>query len=430
MPLRFHNDAIVLSGLYGTKLKTEIIDEYYGFWLDVVTSPTFGEVNIVEMDAGTGELYIEDINRTILGSAGRALALKYGTSSKIHNKLNVILIEQDKRCRTHMDNVLARRWPSASFSTTVGKKEISNDGWITRYKHPDDFLDDTKDGKISGISLFFFDPLLSVAWTLIERIAEKRITVPYRIGTEFLIFFFTSDWLHGRKTDEGEFKPLPRTSNESKWNKGQQKSAKFADDTFGGREWLDVMSSGKSDQHLERGLVSLYKKKLRKWFRFVVPLPFIPKTNQIYHVFCCSNFDVGTNVLSKIYESRTQKVGLQADNKQTYSKFKRLYPTLVRKCKGRSRPSEWKVLWHVMRNHADGICDETCRTLREDKADSVSDLKSALKWLKNEGFLKRIKIPNWPWKQARFPVYKINWKVAKSKLGVEKPLRPRPLMPP
>ncbi|MHA1863575.1 MAG: three-Cys-motif partner protein TcmP [Candidatus Thorarchaeota archaeon] len=427
MPLQFHGDAIVLSGLYGTKLKTEIIAEYYEFWLSIVTSRKYNEVNIVEMDAGTGEVYIADINKTILGSAGHALDLRYG---KFRRQLNVVLIEKSKECREHMDNIILRRWPSARFTTTTNGKEISFDGKVTRYVCPDDFLTATGEGAISGLSLFFFDPLLSVDWEVIDKIASKRITKPYKIGTEFLIFFFTSDWLTGRITDEGEFKPLPKTPDERTWTEDERSSARIADATFGGRDWLEIMISGGNKEALEYGLVQLYKKKLSKWFRFIVPLPFVPKPGQTYHVFCCSNYDVGTDVISRIYESRTRQAGLQADNKQTYTQFKKNHPALVRGYRGQRRPSEWKVLWHILKHHEDGRCDCMCGKLTEKISEDNKDLPTILQWLEKEGYLEQIDPLEWPWSESPFPIYRANWEGIKNRLGVDKPFPLEPLKPP
>ena len=62
MPLEFHDDAICLSGIYGTKLKSQIIQKYYKLWWQITTGgknlnykyPT----SIIDMNAATGEIYI------------------------------------------------------------------------------------------------------------------------------------------------------------------------------------------------------------------------------------------------------------------------------------------------------------------------------------------------------------------------------------
>ena len=64
MGLEFVGDAISLSGLTGSKLKSEIIGEYYPFWWNITSG---GDRNnhdwptaIVELDAATAEMYIEE----------------------------------------------------------------------------------------------------------------------------------------------------------------------------------------------------------------------------------------------------------------------------------------------------------------------------------------------------------------------------------
>lgn len=77
----FHGDALCLSGITGTRLKSEVLSRYYQFWWNIVSG---GEQNdhrysttIIELNAGTGELFIEDTSEIILGSAGHALQLKF-----------------------------------------------------------------------------------------------------------------------------------------------------------------------------------------------------------------------------------------------------------------------------------------------------------------------------------------------------------------
>lgn len=427
-PLEFKGDAISLSGAYGTKRKTEIISSYYDFWLSVVARNRFVQtVYIVEMDAGTGELYFKDTKTQALGSAGHSMALRYDSTKRYSRKLNVILVEEDAGCRKRMDRVISRRWPKAVLTQRDGKSILSNDGGARRFKSVKDFLNDTQDGADLGISLFYFDPLLAVEWSLLDTVANARITSPYKIGTEFLIFFFTSDWLAGRK--DPFFHPLPKSKNESSWSDSERYSAEIADKTFGNRKWLDVSTSSKKKSDMEKNLVKLYKRRLRKWFRFVVPLPFEPKRSQTYHVFCCSNYDVGISVIRSIYTKYMQPFGLEADNAATYKEFQKRHPSFCKSYTGSRKPPEWKVLWHVMRNCTDGLCDLLCETLHE-KAESVVDLKKVFRTLVGLKYLKEVKVQDWPWKAPKFPIYQIDWNTVKSKLGVKKPKAPIPLTPP
>lgn len=433
MPLSFEGDAIVLSGEYGTRLKTQIISRYYDFWLGVTARHRFvPKVYIVEMNAGTGELYFKDIKTTELGSAGHSLELRYGPPKSYSAKLNIVLVEEDNKCRKHMDNVIRRRWPKASLTQRSGGGFLSADGCVAHYNHLSEFLKATNYGSELGISLFYFDPLLSVDWSLLDGIAEARITTPYRIGTEFLIFFFTSDWLTGR--NDPFFHPLPRFTDADEWSADETTSAGIADRTFGSRKWLSAVASRKTKLEIESRLVELYKRKLRKWFRFVLPLPFVPKKHQVYHVLCCSNFDVGMTVIRKFYENYTGKpFGLRAKNKNTYARFKSRYPGIVREYTGNKRPVVWKVLWRIMKNHIDGLSDEYC-----DFGDALynaltckhESLNPVLQWLKNEGYIKSVQIHEWPWRDnTMFPIYQIDWKRTHKELGVEKPLEPEPLVP-
>lgn len=428
MPLEFVGDAIALSGEYGSKRKTEIISVYYRFWLSVVARNRYvSAANIIEMDAGTGELHFKDTGTTSLGSAGHALDLRYNSTVAYAKKLHIVLVEEDIECKTRMDNVISRRWPKATLTTKIGKMHISQDMNVTRFDRVDDFLKQTSNGADFGISLFYFDPLLSVDWKLLDGIAKARIVEPYKTGTEFLVFFFTSDWLTGRK--DPYFHILPRFNDESKWTSAEKESGDIADQTFGCRDWLSIVASSKTRELMESELVNLYKNKLRKWFRFVIPLPFVPKSGQIYHVFCCSNYDVGMGVVRSIYTEYMQPYGLEADNVSTFQEFKNQHTSLISKYGRRKKPPEWRILWHVMRNCPDGLCDTKCENLQK-IAGGAQELENAINWLDKQGYLLRIKVRVWPWSKPQFPIYEINWTTAKTKLNVERPAPPTPLKPP
>ena len=84
-----------------------------------------------------------------------------------------------------------------------------------------------------GNALFFFDPLRSVEYRTIEKVASNRIRTYYRTGTEFIIFVFTSDWFLGR----GDFNCLPTTVNENIWSIEEKRAVSEADAMFGNMEW-------------------------------------------------------------------------------------------------------------------------------------------------------------------------------------------------
>ncbi|MBD3159775.1 MAG: three-Cys-motif partner protein TcmP [Candidatus Lokiarchaeota archaeon] len=429
MPLEFHNNSIVLSGSTGTKLKTGILTKYYKFWSEVTAggrSRGFRFNNFIgDMNSGTGKVYIEDEDIEILGSAGHALELRYGSSGNTLPNIAIHLVERDDECRKRLLQVVKKEWPEVNFSRDNEGYYISEDGMSHLYSSASKFLKYSERGQVAGIGLFFFDPLLATDWGVVEQIAEARIQEPYQTGTEFLVFFFTSDWVKGRTN----FAPLPRTRDENEWGKEQKESVEKADEAFGDRSWLDVMASRANDEELQEQLVTLYKEKLRKWFRFVLPLPFVPKENQLYHVFCCSNYYLGMRVVASFYGERTTDFGLQSDNSITTERFKQEHPNLFSGLKGRAKPVEWRILWQIMRNHIGGICDEECRTINEIAEDKDSNVTDVLDWLLAEGYLKEVEPPGWPWDGDQFSIYEIDWETTDRRLGVNEPVPPTPLKP-
>jgi len=434
LPLGFHNEAICLSGTTGSKLKTEIVANYYRFWLNVVhpkgeirggKRPPWVEqernVFIVDMNAGSGELYIEDADETILGSAGHALDLAYGSGTRQYDRLHLILVESDQACRERLLRVAERRWPETGFELAEQGLYVSADKMAMVVSSYGGFVRFTKGGTMAGISLFYFDPLLSTEWDAIDAIAEARITSPYRTGTEFLVFFFTSDWVKGRTG----FASLPKQSDESQWSAEQRTSAARADQTYGDRRWLQILSSGASDESIMDQIVMAYKKRLRKWFRFVQPLPFVPKPDQVYHIFCCSNYETGTKVITRLFEIRTRHFGIREDARQVYPRFKRLHRAMT----SRGKPPEWKVLWYVIKNHIDGLCDHGCKGLKTDTHLNAEEMKGVLGSLKDLGYLKEVEPWEWPWSSNRFPIYQVDWDKVRNTLGVTPPSNRHPLLP-
>jgi hypothetical protein len=128
MPLEFRQDAICLSGLTGSKVKSEVIGEYYSFWWGITSGGQSENYRfstaLVELDAATGEVYIEDTKETILGSSGHALELKC-SNPKTRN-LKVILVEKDAACYAHLKNVIRRRWSIVDIDSAEGPLQYNS----------------------------------------------------------------------------------------------------------------------------------------------------------------------------------------------------------------------------------------------------------------------------------------------------------------
>ena len=87
---------------------------------------------------------------------------------------------------------------------------------------------------------------------------------------------------------------------------------------------------------------------------------------------------------------------------------------------------EWRVLWQVVRQHEEGICDCKCKGLK----DIVSDLETRqriLKWLESNGYVVRIRT-NHIWNDTTIQ-YELNWDTLQRELGISPPSELIPLLP-
>ena len=425
MPLEFKEDAICLSGELGTKLKSEIIGEYYNFWWKITSGgdrknnilPTA----IIEMDAATGKAHIEETDEFVLGSAGHALELKCSDHYKTRN-LTLFLIEIDKGCFdkllrniTKICSDIPENIGDGLYLQNEFKIYLSN-------SKADEAIIKLDSIKNLGNSLFFFDPLLCVEWELVEKVARKRITKPFKTGTEFILFNFTSDWFLGR----GNFHPLPKTTEEKEWTQNEKNTVQLGNNFFGNDNWKDqLLYDGKVEERQER-MINLYRYKLNKWFRFVLPLPFSPKENQLYHLFLCSNYEAGVNATKNFYAKKTNNPKYQPDNQKTYEIFRKKYPNL--KLKNRERkPKEWKALWSIIKTCEGGIVDKYCGILEKG---TLEEKQLALDFLMKEDFLLAYDNINWPWDHVEeYNIYIINWEKIKKDLDVNPPEKLKPLLP-
>lgn len=427
LPLEFVGDAISLSGLTGTRLKCDVIGKYYPFWWKITSGGKSAgyqyNTAIVELNAATGEVYIKETKETRLGSAGHALDLKikHFNDTKLDTQnLKVVLVEEDKNCYEHLKRVIRRRWTEVPLDMIEGSILENTSNIYLFNESLEEALKKINDLDL-GNAIYYFDPLLSVTWDAIEKVAN-RIENPFETGTELLIFVFTSDWFLGRN----DLEALPSNPDHETWNEREQKTVYEADLFFGDKEWRKNILCKKSIETREEILIDEYKKKLHKWFRYVLPMPFNPKENQIFHLILCSNYEAGVNRTKSAYASETLNPLYKPDNKLGYKRFISLHPRTTIGVTGSRKPLVWKILWKTIKNHEDGICDCYCRDFKKD--DSRPEIiQQALDWLKAEGYLRQFEIED-AWGNS-LPRYILNWDIVKQRLGVELPPRLTPLSP-
>ncbi len=431
MGLEFKDKAIVLSGVAGTRLKTSVLGNYYYFWHKVQSG---GEArsyrystSIVDLNAGTGLIYIDDEDEIIRGSAGHALDLKYATPDIGTNNLRLYLIENDLQCRLFLIENMEEKWDLHLTSRRDLDYPLLTNGSVWLFESEEHFLRFTGGGAMIERGLFLFDPLLAPEYGIIERVAQHRLRAPFQIRTEFLLFFFTSDWISGRTG----FAPLPRSTNEAIWTEEEKATVNQADDVFGDRSWLTITSSGQNDGHIQNALLNAYVLKMMKWFRFVLPVPFQPRTEQMYHLLCCSNYEVGINAIKSnwahlvsMHKGNLIQSGVTDHANSVYPDFKRLHPELIRSLPTRMRrPLEWKILWQIAKSFVDGTADSFDRSLLKIVPDQ-SELDTILKWLADEHYILQVSNIPWAWElQEPLCRYRAAYDVLSDRLGLS-PLIP------
>jgi three-Cys-motif partner protein len=421
-PLDFVGDAICLSGLTGTKLKCSMVGDYYSFWWRITSGGPSANYEyttaIVELNAATAEDYIKETQETVLGSSGHALELKVKESPNTKN-LKILLIEDNPTCYYHLKNVIKRRWTNICIPEAEGPIVSNSSNIYLLNASLEEALKAIKDVNL-GNALYFFDPLRSVNYATIESVARSRIRGFFQTGTEFFIFVFTSDWFLGRD----ELSPLPCTLQKDNWTEQERDTISQADDLFGNLNWRQEILTNDSIQNKEDKLIELYRERLHRWFRYVLPLPFNPKRNQFFHLILCSNYEAGVRATRDFYCHKTNNPKYSPDNAEALSRFKTFHPELWIDITGNKRPLQWKILWKIVKDHEEGICDLYCKDLMKEVPDPFLRIV-ILDWLEDKGYLERYNVENaWDSSDKR---YILNWKIVKIRLDIDPPPSLMPL---
>ena len=417
--LEFHDDAICLSGITGTAIKSEIIGQYYQFWWKITSGGDKNdhrfETAIVELNAGSGEVFIKELDKIILGSAGHSIELKKRLDKR--NSLKLVLIEEDPNCYQHLTSVISRRMNNFQVKLCGEPPDQNPTNIFLMNLNLDKALEKMAGIKL-GNSIFFFDPLRMIKWEIIDKVAKDRIKKYYQTGTEFIIFLFTSDYFLGRD----EFAAFPTNNNEETWPEPERRSIIEADDLFGDTSWRTIILRPDDILQRQNDFVNLYQAKLQKWFRYVLPLPFKPKKNQLYHLIICSNYEAGIRETKNHYSQRMSNKKVNQDNILAYNNFKIRHHDLCIAYTGTTKPLEWKILWAIIK-HETGIRDLMCSDFRRIEVND-NRRNNAMKWLEQNSYLLPIE-QTCAW-ESPYEKYMLNWQYCKDNLGIE---LPSPLIP-
>lgn len=417
MPLEFHEDAICLSGVLGTKLKSRIIHDYYELWWKITSGGprvNYGYYTaIIEMNAGTGEIYIKESDEIILGSAGYALELKFNNPYVENPNICVILVEEDEECIDHLKKVIKRRYPYADINENIEDLDLPVRDCVLIRKNVSEAIKTINDLKIRGRVIYFFDPLLSVDMKPLRETYEKRIRYPFITGVEFIVFFFTSDWIYGRD----DFTPLPDHFNSKIWTGEEFTVVQLLEDVYGDDEWYNIILTKEKPQIRMINLIKEYQKRLFTLFRFVIPMPFAPKDDQLYHLIFCSNFCEGASIISRFYEKSTNNIW-QPDNRTIYNKFRQLHKGDITFPGGNRRPVEWKLLWNFIKNYNNGKFDILSRDVHKIE-DKRIILQESMNWLIDKNYIKNYSFTQY--RGRNVDRYELNWKQIEIKLNLKRP---------
>jgi len=421
MPLKFENDAICLSGVLGTKLKSKIIHNYYDLWWRI----TSGGPNkyfrystaIIEMNAGTGEIFIEDTNETILGSAGSALDLKFNNRHFFNPNLTLVLVEENKECVAHLKNVIRRRFPKANVLDEDLNLDDLNRECVLIRKNVDEAIEAITQMGIKGRCIYFFDPLLSINMNPLKKIYDTYIESPFTSGIEFLIFFFTSDWILGREN----FNKLPITINSEDWTSHEKETVDKLEDVYGDKDWYEQILNKKTNEERMNLLIKEYQKRLFRMFRFVIPMPFAPKEKQLYHLLFCSNYKTGASIIT-LFFSKLTKNQWNPNNRLIYNRFRSKYSGRLNFPRGSRRPSEWKLLWNFIKYYRNGKFDKLSNDVQEIAG---NDIEKSFNWLEKEKLIRLFSKSKYLGREISR--YELNWTSIKTILNLEKSDEFKPL---
>jgi len=217
---------------------------------------------------------------------------------------------------------------------------------------------------------------------------------------------------------------LPQNNIKANWSSDERDTVFEADALFGDQDWHEGILTTDPIGIKETRFVEQYRGRLHKWFRYVLPMPFNPKSNQIFHLILCSNFEVGVRATRGFYCNMTGNPDYTPDNRTAYILFKRYHPEIFMRLSGNKRPLHWKILWSTITQHEEGICDRCCSDFKE-KDENESLIQQTLYWLENEDYLTQYPSNN-EWDSSIIQ-YRLNWSVLKERLAIDPPQILKPL---
>lgn len=274
-----------------TKSKLKLLEYYISQW-DYIVGIRRAKHFILDCMAGTG--YNEIENKRVKGSA--LIACK---RLQYKRNLEVFLIEKDKENFTKLQKSVKEYLLDDSIKdpNLMDKIHLLQQDC---YGIMDSILKIIGNNK----SLFIIDSYSAPTMNLIEKIGSKTLNViPFRWGTEIFIFF-NAPYInrHGSTCLNYEYDELIEKKNLTESENGAKKKIEEFNSIFGDNSWQNIFKTYYPDtKQIIIKLLTLYIEKLKKFFRFVIPLKVADSRGrlQYFFIFVTNHFEAFNMVFLK-----------------------------------------------------------------------------------------------------------------------------------
>ncbi|NVM28268.1 MAG: three-Cys-motif partner protein TcmP [Candidatus Helarchaeota archaeon] len=242
-----------------TKSKLKLLESYIPQW-DYIVGRRRPKHFIIDCMAGTGYNKIE--NQIVKGSA--LIACK---RLQYKRNLEIILIERDRKNFETLQKSVKEYLKGKNLIDELEKIEF-------HCRDCNKIIDSVLNDIRGNISLFVIDSFSAPFNELIEKIGSRTLNPrPFRMGTEIFIFF-NAPYLnqYGKACVNYKYEDLIKKAHLSEEEVGAKKKIEEFNRIFGDESWQIIFKNYSKSKDRIVHLLKLYINKLKRFFRFAVPL--------------------------------------------------------------------------------------------------------------------------------------------------------------
>jgi hypothetical protein len=124
------------------------------------------------------------------------------------------------------------------------------------------------------------------------------------------------------------------------------------------------------------------------------------------------------------YSTITENPPYSPDSQKAYKNFMAIHPELLKHISGRKRPLQWKILWKIITQHEDGVCERECRDFK-DLDNNIDVIQKGLNWLCEHNYLQLSPLSrHWG---VSIPQYVLKWGKTEERLKLTRPPEFQPI---